>query len=132
ASELGVDPSSTAPFSPNALVNGNDFEAGLTIDPTNPHVIYLAGTVTIKVDVSTMKDAWSSVIGNHSDNVTGVTIGVTNGGVAPFASMLDNGIPTTPGVPNPRDDHFNEFRDPYNPFLPPSTFFYDAPLPTNP
>lgn len=132
ASELGVNPGSTAPFSPNAIVNGNDFEGGLTIDPSNPNVIYLAGTLTIKVDVSTMEDPWAGVIGDHSDNITGAATGVTIGPVAPFASMFDNGIPATPGVPDPRDDHFNLFRDPYNPFLTPSTFFYQAPRIPNP
>ncbi len=132
ASELGVNPGSTAPFSPNALVNGNDFEAGLSIDPTNPNIIYLAGTLTIKADLTTMSDPWAGVIRDHSDNTQGANNGPTSGPVVPFASMFDNGIPATPGVPDPRDDHFNLYRDPYNPFLTPSTFFYDAPLPPAP
>src|SRR5262245_39505447 len=132
ASELGLNPSSTAPNSPNALVNGNDFEAGLAIDPTNPNVIYLGGTVTIKADLTTISDAWAGVINDHSDNVTGAATGPTGGPVFPFASMFDGGIPATPGVPDPRDDHFNLFRDPYNPFLTPSTFFYQTPPPPAP
>lgn len=111
---------------------GGDFEIALTIDPSNPNIVYLAGDLILKVDITTLNDPWAVVNGDHSDNVAGAANGPTVGTISPGAAMFDFGIPATPDAPDPRDDFFNMYRDPYNPFLTPSTFTYQAPLPPNP
>jgi subtilisin-like proprotein convertase family protein len=111
---------------------GGDYAVAMTIDPSNPNIVYLAGDVVIKVDVTTIRDPWAVITGDHSDNVAGAANGPTLGSTNPGVAMFDGGIPATPDVPDPRDDHINMYRDPYNPFQTPSTFTYQAPLPPSP
>ncbi len=103
--------------------------AGIAIDPNNPNVLYMSRGNTFKIDVSTMADPWAVIHNDHSDNVAGAATGATNGDIFPGGFMQDNGSPQTPGGlsdPNSQHDFFNMYRDPYNPFLTPSTFFYSG------
>lgn len=114
---------------------GGDYSVALTIDPNNPNIVYLAGDLIIKVDITTIADPWAVINGDHSDNVAGAVNGSTDGPIAPFGFMLDGGVPQTPGGlsdPNSQTDFLNMYRDPFNPFGTPATFTYATALPPLP
>jgi subtilisin-like proprotein convertase family protein len=107
------------------------YQATLAIDPNNPNIVYMSGTSMVKIDITKMSDPWAVVVNDNSDNDGGLAQNATMGPFWPGFNftMLDNGIPQTPGgLSDPSSEHnfYNMYRDPYNPFLTPSTFHYNG------
>lgn len=106
-----------------------DYDIGITVNPLDPYVVYLAGvgtqgpsrTGSIRVDLRTLSDAQALRYGDSSDAGAGVTEAVSNtGGAVPFSGAgLAGGLLFNPAG----TEFFNLSRDPNNPFLSDSTLF---------
>ena len=112
--------------------NESDYAESLTIDPTNPNVIYLGGTKDgqatpflslIRIDATKVNDPKNLTIYDESNNDGGQFEGATTGSatgtpVYGVYQRLPNGsyVPPTTSTP-----YLNFTRDPENPFLASST-----------
>ncbi|MBL8865622.1 MAG: proprotein convertase P-domain-containing protein, partial [Planctomycetia bacterium] len=102
-----------------------NYDIGMTINPLDPYIVYLAGTGaqgpsrmgSIRVDLRVLADAQSLRYGDSSDAGGGVTFAASKtGGAVPYSGSGATAglIPLSPGGIG--GEFFNLSRDPANPF----------------
>ncbi len=103
--------------------NESSYALSLTVDPTNPEVIYLGGSFggvdqqgqpesMIRVDIARMSDANSFFMGNYGNDGGAIQPNTTN--VIDLEDPVNSGIPPFPAPPyDPRRNTFtNLYRNP--------------------
>jgi subtilisin-like proprotein convertase family protein len=84
-----------------------NFQSSLAIDPTNPNVVFVGGNRVIRVDTTTMADAYALINYDESDPGAGVVESASTGSVNPVTHVLRNGFPIS-------TDYYNLIRHPDN------------------
>src|SRR5262249_2165380 len=103
------------------------FAFSLTVDPSNPNVVYLGGGIGLqRIDISQLDDPYTLKAYNNENAAGGVMSATTGPTTVPAGVLLPRyGIinPYTPvGSPaTPQAPYYNLFREPTNPFLDPSS-----------
>src|SRR5262249_5207115 len=103
------------------FVQGN-YDISLTIDPTNPNVVYLGGTADgqatglIRVDTTGIADPYAFYLGQNGNDGGAITANTTS----PFELAKKDEFPVTGFFPTVIDARtsptLNKIHDPFNPF----------------